>query len=101
MTTQPIIIDRPLTLGEIEYIETTSGVAIDQFETPGVPKTPFLVAIITVLKRRQEPDWKLADTRNIPFSELRAVLDLGDQQTMLKLGLAEEIEVDDEEPKSA
>lgn len=94
-------IDSPLTLGEIEFVENTSGLAIESMGEPDRPKMGFVIALVTVLKRREDTAWTIKNTRDLPFSDLEKLLDLGDDSTLLALGLAEEQEVSEEATKSA
>ncbi|SJM66811.1 hypothetical protein [Agrococcus casei] len=95
-----LTIDSPLTLGEIEFVEDTSGLAIETMGDPERPKMKFVIALVTVLKRREDGDWTIKNTRELAFTDLQKLIDLGDDSTLLALGIAEEVEVADEATKS-
>ncbi len=86
-------ITSPLTLGEIEFVEETSGLAIESMGDADRPKMKFVIALVTVLKNREDPDWSITDTRNLGIGELNQLIDLSDDQTLVALGVAEEVEV--------
>lgn len=97
MTTK-ITIDRPFTTGEVLDIETYIGGSIELISSREVSLVKTLIIIYTILRRRQESDWAVKDTLNLPLPEVMETLTL-DDQTLITLGLSREIEVD-EDPKS-
>ena len=103
MTTTPINITSALTLGELQYLQEASGSDLMDFaDLPDLEfstQLRFLIALVTLLKRREDPQWTEEDTKNIPYNEIKQLINL-DDSTLLKLGLAEEIEVAAGAPKS-
>lgn len=62
-----------LTLDEVETIENLAGVAIDKIVNDGMPKGKNLKAIMFVLKRRENPDFKLEDAGKFTVAEVTAL----------------------------
>ena len=64
-----------LTLGEVAFIEDTSGLSIASIANEEAPKGKSLAALVTVAKRRSgEPNFSLMDAMNMPLSEANALL---------------------------
>jgi hypothetical protein len=59
-----------LTLGEVAAVEDLSGLAIDQLGEEGVKKGRLYAAIIFVLNKRANPDYKFEDALNLDMAAL-------------------------------
>lgn len=59
-----------LTLGEIEEIEMLLGVSIEVAEKPDYPQGRYLRSMYWIIKRRENPEYKFEDTKNVKPSEL-------------------------------
>jgi hypothetical protein len=62
-----------LALDEVETIENIAGVAIDKIVRDGVPKGKNLKAIMFVLKRRENPDFKIEDAGKFTVADVTAI----------------------------
>lgn len=62
-----------LTLDEVETIENLAGVSIDKIVGDGMPKGKNLKAIMFVLKRRENPDFKLEDAGKFTVADVTAL----------------------------
>ena len=101
MTITPINITSALTVGELQYLQESTGSDLaDLADLDFSTKLRFIIALVTLLKRREDSEWTEEDTKNIPYNEIMQLVNLDDSR-LLKLGLAEEIEVAAGDPKSA
>lgn len=63
-----------MTLDEVETIEALTGASIDSVVADGKPKGKNLKAIIYVLKRRENPDFKIEDAGKFTIAEVSKIL---------------------------
>jgi hypothetical protein len=68
-----------LTLGEVATVETLSGLAIDQLGQDGIPKGRLYAAIIFVLNKRANPDYKFEDALNLDMAALTDMFQVDDE----------------------
>lgn len=93
--TDQLIIESALTLGETEAIEDFTGEPIQiALGDDSKPKMRTIVGLYTILRKRSEPAWTFDDTRNLPLTKVMKDMTL-DEATIVKLGLGEEVEIDD------
>lgn len=67
MTTNPI---QTLTLGELADIEDEFGISITDLADEEKPKTRALIGMAWAIKRREHPDYTLAEARSLTLAEL-------------------------------
>lgn len=63
---------KTLTLGEQATIETITGRNIDDADQP---RGKYLAALVMVLKKRKDPDFKLDDAYAMDVSDAQAVIE--------------------------
>ena len=69
-----------LTLGEVAFIEKTSGQSMAEFGDAGKPQSQLLTALYTVARRRAgEPGYSLAQATSVPLDEAMDYLGLSEE----------------------
>jgi hypothetical protein len=63
-----------LTLEEVELIENLTNVGIDEAFGSGKPKGKALAAFIWVVKKRDNPNYKMEDAKKISLKEALATI---------------------------
>jgi len=62
-----------VTVGDIVDIEETVGMAWDDIVDMDSPPTKVLLAMLWIVKRRDDPNFTLEDARNTPLAEVQAL----------------------------
>lgn len=62
-----------VTVGDIVDIEDTVGMAWDDIVDMDSPPTKVLLAMLWIVKRRDDPNFTLEDARNTPLAEVQAL----------------------------
>ena len=57
-----------LTVGEVIEIEEISGLPIDELQKEGTPKGKVLLAMMFVVKKREDPDFTVDQARSLPVA---------------------------------
>lgn len=63
-----------LELGEVEFFEEESGLTLGDLQS-GVMTTKAIVALVCVIKRRDNPDFSMDDARKVKLSEFNLEAD--------------------------
>jgi hypothetical protein len=69
---------KSLTLGEIDFFETTTGMAIDAFGDGERPKGKALAVMVYLFKKRHDSKFTLNDAMDLSIAEATDFLGLGD-----------------------
>lgn len=62
-----------ITVGDIVDIEETCGMPWDDIVDMDTPPTKVLLAMLWVVKRRDNPDFTLDDARNTPLADIQSM----------------------------
>ena len=62
-----------VTVGDIVDIEETVGMPWDDIVDMDSPPTKVLLAMLWIVKRRDNPEFTLEDARNTPLAEVQAL----------------------------
>jgi hypothetical protein len=68
-----------LTLEEVELIENLTNTSIDEAFANGKPKGKALAAFVWVVRKRDEPNYKMEDAKKLSLKEALAMIK-GDEQ---------------------
>ena len=79
-----------LTLGEMAYAEDLAGMPLSALGDDNVPKTHLLIALVTVIKKRENPNYTAKDAERLTMTELGEILNFDDGKS----------EAGDDTPKS-
>lgn len=64
-----------ITMGEVEEIEAYAGLPISKIaETDLAGASKLRTALVWVVKRRENADFTIQDAKNLPVSEMNAIL---------------------------
>lgn len=64
-----------ITMGEVEEIEAYAGLPISKIaETDLAGASKLRTALVWVVKRRENKDFTIQDAKNLPVSEMNAIL---------------------------
>jgi hypothetical protein len=58
-----------LTLGEVEFFETESGLSFDELAA-GRTNTRAIIALVTITERRRNPDYTADDARKVKLGDI-------------------------------
>ena len=67
--------DDPLTIGDLEQIERTTGVALAQMTEPG-NSLRFMAGVHWCVTRRSDPDWTFTQSLDLPLHDLTQLSEL-------------------------
>lgn len=67
------------TLGEIDMIENITGASIGSIAGEDKPQARFLMAMATVLRKREDPEFTLEDASKLRMSELQDIIGSDDE----------------------
>lgn len=59
-----------LTLGEVEFFETESGLSFDDLAA-GRTNTRAIIALVTITERRTNPDFTMDDARKLKLGDIK------------------------------
>jgi hypothetical protein len=68
-----------LTLEEVELIENLTNTSIDEAFANGKPKGKALAAFVWVVRKRDEPNYKMEDAKKLSLKEALAMIK-GDEE---------------------
>jgi hypothetical protein len=68
-----------LTLEEVELIENLTNTSIDEAFANGKPKGKALAAFVWVVRKRDEPNFKMEDAKKLSLKEALAMIK-GDEE---------------------
>ncbi len=79
-----------LTLGEMAFAEDLAGMPLSALGDDNLPKTRLLIALVTVIKKRENPGFNVKDAEGMTMTELSEILNFDDGKS----------EDGDDQPKS-
>lgn len=68
------------TLGEIDMIENITGASIGSVAGEDKPQARFLMAMATVMKKREDPSFTLEDASKLRMTELQEIIGTDDEE---------------------
>ena len=63
-----------LDMEELDFVETVSGVILDELEVPGRAKGLFLAGVAMVAKRRSTPDFSWSQARALNMNQIKKII---------------------------
>lgn len=66
-----------LTLGEVDFLETQTGMSINAAEDPNSFKGKFLASLVYLFKHREDNSFTLNDAMKMSITEATSYLGLG------------------------
>ena len=63
-----------LDMEELDFVETISGVSLDELEVPGRAKGLFLAGVAIVAKRRTKPDFSWSQARALNMNQIKKII---------------------------
>lgn len=63
-----------LTVGEVIELEEIAGVSVDDIQKAGQPKGKVVLAMLFIVKRRDDPTFTLEQARALPVSAMSEIV---------------------------
>lgn len=63
-----------LDMEELDFVETVSGVSLDELEVPGRAKGLFIAGVAMVAKRRSQPDFTWMQARALNMNQIKKIV---------------------------
>ena len=63
-----------LDMEELDFVETISGVSLDELEVQGRAKGLFLAGVAMVAKRRSTPDFSWSQARALNMNQIKKII---------------------------
>jgi hypothetical protein len=64
-----------LTLGEVSFLEKTSGLGLGEISNDDAPRGDLLIAMVTIVKRRTgSPQFTTVDASQLTLTEANAII---------------------------
>lgn len=64
-----------LDMEELDFVETISGVSLDELEIPGRAKGLFVAGVALVAKRRTQADFSWAQARALNMNQIKKIIE--------------------------
>ncbi|GAA0959153.1 hypothetical protein [Frigoribacterium faeni] len=70
-----------LTLGEVAFLEKTTGLSLGSIGDDDAPKGDLLMALVVIVKRRTgSPEYTTVDAAQLTLTAANAIIGLGDDE---------------------